>query len=491
MFYRARIPLLTALVVLVVTAVAVSMVRGKISAAVETQIRANVARAQAAFPSLDLLRGIDLVNETNGLAHEPEFGDVFTKGATDAIRQAAFVALQARQARLETKERKADLMAVLGPTGKVVSRDLNINALYDEDWKAKYPAVAKALGGAAVKDVWDFDGRMTQVALAPIRSKTTGQIAGVLVMGYAATSKDATSDRERVGAEVAYFLDGKVHASSMRKAGGESAKEKALAGQLFEGRKLADPAMAGEMTKPFEVTIDGERYLGAAGPLNGNATKTKSGFVVLASISAAEEPFANVVTWVLLVGLFGALLSVVAAVLSAMRFLGPLDSVERGVADVINGARDITFESPSPDFEGLANGLNVMMARLLGRPDPTDDDIPPEASESASSSAGTPAPSRGNEMAVDPVVTGQHTSPENAALAIEPEDQYLRRIFQEYVDARTKSGEGVDASLTYESFVQKLRGNEAQLKKKYNSKAVRFKVVVKNGQTTLKPVPIN
>lgn len=482
MFYRARIPLLTALLVLVVTGVSVSMVRSKISTTVEKQQRAIVERALKAFPTLDLLRGIDLTSEANRLAHEDEFGEIFSKGTVDATRQAAFVALQARNARLETQGRKADLLAVLGANGKVVSRDLNINALYDEDWKAKYPAVSKALAGAAIKDVWEFDGRMSQVALAPIRNKAL-QIVGVLVMARATSGNDATNDRDSLGAEVAYFLNGKVHGSSMRKGGGESAKEKALATQLFEG-KLAEPALAGNLTKPFEVVMDGERFLAAAGPLAGNSTKSASGFVVLSSLSAAEEPYAYLSTWVLLVGLFGALMAVVAAVLSAVRFLSPLDEIERGVADVINGNQNHTFESTSPDFEGLANGLNVMMARLLGRPDPSDDDIPPE-------DGGAPAPSRNNDMQVDPVVTGQHTSPENAALAIEPEEQYLRRIFQEYVDARTKSGEGVDASLTYESFVQKLRGNEAQLKKKYNAKAVRFKVVVKNNQTTLKPVPIN
>ena len=481
MFYRARIPLLTVVVVLVVTAVAVSMVRSKISSTVERQTRANVERALKAFPSLELLRGIDLTSEVNQLAHEEEFGEIFAKPSVAATRQAAFVALQARNARLESQGRKADLLAVLGVQGKVVSRDLNINALYEEDWKAKHPTVTKALGGMTLKDVWDFDGRMTQIAMAPIRSRQQ-EVVGVLVMGRATSGKDASNDGDSLGSEVAYFLDGKVQASSMRKGGGESAKEKALATQLFEGKKLADPALAGNLTRPFEVVVDGERYLAAAGPLAGNTTKSQSGFVVLSSISAAEEPYANLATWVLLVGLFGALMAVVAAVLSSLRFLGPLDQVERGVADVINGSRDITFESPSPDFEGLANGLNVMMARLLGRPDPSDDDIPEEQGDGGGRVA---------EFAVDSVVTGQHASPENTALAFEPEEQYLRRVFQEYVDARTQSGEGVDPALSYENFILKLRSNEAQLKKKYNSKAVRFKVVVKNNQTTLKPVPIN
>ena len=40
---------------------------------------------------------------------------------------------------------KADLVAVVGANGHVVSRDLNMNAMYDDDLKSKYPSVGTAL----------------------------------------------------------------------------------------------------------------------------------------------------------------------------------------------------------------------------------------------------------------------------------------------------------------------------------------------------------
>jgi len=165
-------------------------------------------------------------------------------------------------------------------------------------------------------------------------------------------------------------------------------------------------------------------------------------------------------------------------VLTALRFMGPLDHIETGVAEVINGNRDYSFESESPDFEGLANGLNVMIARLLGRPDPTDDDTGENERWSG-------------DVAVDDQVstTGPQASPENAQLAAEAEDAYLSRTWNEWVAARKQTGEGVEG-MTPEAFVAKLRQNEVNLKGKYNCRMVRFKVVVKNNQTTLKPVPI-
>lgn len=478
--YRARIPLAAAVVVLLTTIAVLFSVRTSISNATRSQIEKRVARAQATWPSLDLLRGIDLTNETAKLARDDEFGAIFDKKGSDEQRQAAFVAVSARNGRLEAEGRKADLVAVVGANGHVVSRDLNINAMYDDDWKAKYPSVGKALDGVANKDVWNFDGHLYRVGAAPIRSRA-GAVVGALVIGYNASANDAEADRDKLGTEVAYFLDGKIHASSFKKEGGESAEEKSLAGSLFDGPKLADGAAAGNLTPLSVVRIGVEDFVAAAGPLPGNLTKSRSGYVVLASLTAARAGLGGIEFLVIVLGLVGMLVAVGATVLTTMRFLNPLDRIETGVAEVINGNRDYAFDSPSKDFEGLANGLNVMLARLLGRPDPSDDELGQSDDGSGQS--------WGGELAVDASTTGPQTSPELAALAEEPEDAYLKRTFEEYVAARKSTNEGTEG-LTLDGFTQKLQQNEAVLKKKHGARMVRFKVVVKNGQTTLKPYPI-
>ena len=478
--FRARIGLAAAAVVAGLTIVVVLSVASSINNTVQQQATQNTERAQSAFPALDLLRGIELTNDTARMAREDEFADALAKGGDEA-RQAAFVAVSARNARLEQQGRKADLVAVVGANGRVICRDLNINALFDEDLKAKYPSVGKALDGVANKDLWMFDGHMYRVGAAPIRSRS-GQIAGALIIGYVASVKDAAADRDKLGTEVAYFLDGKVHASSVRRQGGESAEEKALASQLFEG-KLADPALAGDLGKPFHIKLSGEEYVGAVGPLPGNLTKSKAGFVVLTSITAAHAPFAGLQTWILLLGFASLLAGLGGVVLTSLRFIRPLDHIETGVAEVINGNRDYSFESESPDFEGLANGLNVMIARLLGRPDPTDEDSTGEPGQGDRWSGVMPVDDQAS-------TTGPQSSPENAQLAAEPEEVYVQRTWNEWLQARAQTGEGTEG-MTAESFAEKLKQNEAQLKSKYNCRMVRFKVVVKNNQTTLKPVPIN
>ncbi len=478
--YRARIPLAAAAIILLTTIAVLFSVRSTLAGASRSDVERRVERAQATWPSLDLLRGIDLTNETAKLARDEELGAIFDKKGSDEQRQAAFVAVSARNGRLEAEGHKADIVAVVGANGHVVARDLNINAMFDDDLKAKYPSVGKALDGVANKDVWSFDGHLYRVGAAPIRNKG-GVVVGALVVGYNASASDVQSDRDKLGTEVAYFLDGKIQASSFKKEGGESAEEKALAASLFDGPRLADGAVAGNMTPLATVRIGSEEFLAAAGPLPGNLTKSKSGYVVLSSLTAARANLGGIEFLVIALGIIALLVAVGAAVGTAMRFLQPLDRIETGVAEVINGNRDYSFDTPSKDFEGLANALNVMLARLLGRPDPSDDELGNGDGDSGSR--------WGGELSVDASTTGPQTSPELAALAEEAEETYLKRTFDEYVAARKQSGEGVEG-LTFDGFATKLKQNEAALKKKHGARMVRFKVVTKNGQVTLKPYPI-
>jgi hypothetical protein len=485
--FRARIGLAAAAVVAGLTIVVALAVSSSLGSAIQDQVRQTTERAQKALPALDRLRGLELTNDTARLARDNELpadaqlADALGKSSVDDLRKAVFLAVEARNDWLAAQNRRADLVAVVGSNGHVIARNLNPNAMYDDDLKARYPSIAKALDGVANKDLWMFDDHMYRVGAAPVRSRS-GQIAGALIVGYVASASDAAADREKLGVEVAYFLDGKVHASSFKKQGGESAEEKGLASQLFDGPKLADPALAGEMGKLQPVKIGGEEYLAAVGPLSGNLSKSKSGFVVLTSLTAARAPFSSQSMWVLLLGFVSLLAALGGVVLTALRFIRPLDHIDTGVAEVINGNRDYAFESESPDFEGLANGLNVMIARLTGRPDPRDDDT---SDEKWPGETGIGAGNLAIEEQAAPQV-----SPENAALATEAEEAYLSRLWEEWTAARNQTGEGAEG-MTPAAFVAKLRQSEASLKAKYNCRIVRFKVLIKDNQTTLKAVPIN
>jgi hypothetical protein len=78
--------------------------------------------------------------------------------------------------------------------------------------------------------------------------------------------------------------------------------------------------------------------------------------------------------------------------------------------------------------------------------------------------------------------------PDLAALAQEAEPDYYKRVYTEYTAARRAAGTPDEVS--FEGFIAKLRVNEGRLKAQFQCKAVRFRVVAKDGKVSLKPVPI-
>jgi hypothetical protein len=166
--------------------------------------------------------------------------------------------------------------------------------------------------------------------------------------------------------------------------------------------------------------------------------------------------------------------------LSHRRLLAQVDQIEQGVTDIINGNVDRTFRPVGLELDGLANGLNVMLARLLGRPEPGEEEFDEEGNpiiqgrvefDEGDGSAAPPAP-----------------DPELAALAQESEPDYYKRVYTEYLAARRAAGSPDEVS--FENFIAKLKVNEGKLKAQYQCRAVRFRVVMKDGKVTLKPVPI-
>jgi hypothetical protein len=63
-------------------------------------------------------------------------------------------------------------------------------------------------------------------------------------------------------------------------------------------------------------------------------------------------------------------------------------------------------------------------------------------------------------------------------------DQRMRRIYNEYVEARRKNNEG---DVKYEALVNSIERMMPDLQKKHAGKQIDFEVVVKDGRVGLKP----
>jgi hypothetical protein len=489
--HRMRIGLVAAAVLLVFTLGVHAVVTQNLKESVIHEVESDVSRAQRMHQSIARLESLDFANLVAGLAHRPAVVGIFEKTDETAKRQAAFEQCEGLNGYLQSGSRKADIVAVIDSAGKVVARDLNVNAMYGEDLRTKYPAVGAALKGEATKDVWTFSNRMTRVAVAPIATPE-GVIRGALLVGYVLNARDAQLKHDLLGTEVAYFHDGKVHTSSFIAEGiGDSAKEdgnrtQALNAVLFTlGDKPGQQAVQKQAaTELFHFLLDGHEYAAVAAPLFGNAFDKTSGVVLLNSISGEMDKVSGVGVKIIGFGVLAILVALGAAVMTALRFIKPLDTIELGVAEIINGNIDYTFKPVGPDFEGLSNSLNVMMARLLGRDEPNEDDVEEEADEAQRW--------RSEQMLVEEVSTPPaepSADPTVQALAQENEAMYFARVYAEYV-AALKSQSKPTAGITVQAFTTKLRLVEGGLKQKWKCRSVRFRVMVQGDQVTLKPVPI-
>ena len=169
--------------------------------------------------------------------------------------------------------------------------------------------------------------------------------------------------------------------------------------------------------------------------------------------------------------------------MTAQRFIKPLDKIELGVAEIINGNIDYQFRPVGPDFEGLSNGLNVMLARLLGREEPNEDEPEEEQDETSRWRSDQMQVEEGSGPTGRAGARGERAGPGERADLLRAHLQRVRRG----AASQGKPTKGI----TVQAFTAKLRLIEGGLKQKWKCRMVRFKVNAQGEQVTLKPIPIN
>lgn len=435
----------------------------------------DVERAAEAVPTRVRYHAYDLVAVAKHAANDSSFAKALE---SEAKRQEIYNAIQAYDGKLKTQRRKSDFFGVVDEQGKIIARDLNIQDMHGEE--LAYKAVKHALAGRATGDVWVMKNRLLRAAVAPIL--VGGVVKGAVVVGYDITDAEAKVEAKQFGAQVVYFSGGATRAASFPKAGAEvKAVNASILGDSGQGAKAV---AAGKTSAPFKVEINGKTYLGVAGPLPAPVTihggksdgagqkkmSAKGGFVVLASLTDRTAQV-RTTRWVLLgfMALFMLFVMLVMWIV-AKHFVDAQDNLELGVSEVISGNMDYTFDAQE-EFEGLANALNVMLARLLGRPEPGEEEDGDQS------------------WRPDVLTIGELSSPgaDDGALASEPEESYLAKLFEQYIEARKGAQLSVEG-LTLPVFSQKVKANEAMLRAKHECQLVRFKVSSAGGQVTLIPL---
>ena len=175
-----------------------------------------------------------------------------------------------------------------------------------------------------------------------------------------------------LGAQVAYFVGGRVYSSSFRSA----ALQSQLTEHLFKGPAKAAVSKALQVRRvsdPFEVRLGQKDYLAHTAPMPGEITSRDSGYVILSSLTDAMAPISGV-NQILWITLLACLFAAVIGFFLGGYFLKPVEQIEEAVLRVINGDTAHRVEIDSGELGGLAYRINQLIGTFLGESEEDEED---------------------------------------------------------------------------------------------------------------------
>jgi hypothetical protein len=497
---RSIIGGIVAIVIAALTATAYFVTTNRLEGDIRKDTEARVKRARGLLERTAQLEGLGVLKKAEALAAESHLlGALKADNPGDRVREAnrAFATFKSDQS-----DAQPDILALVNINGDILAEDGVSNPLAGE-WKnaqgqAVFPALQyltkKPYKRVIISEIWNYPGKgLMRVGVAPVidpealpTKDNPDAVLGMVVTAYSLTSAEARKQERLLGADVAYFDGSQIFATSFMRGSKdeEDTEMQSLLGKQLASSGLNKPGTFGA------VDLGGRDYLATSlqlarfpsKPLPPDYPAATAGAVVLMAPADQAGGVGVVRIFILLLGLGSLAIALFGMYMSNHRILNQVDHIELGVADIINGNLDRTIEPVGDELEGLANGLNVMLARLLGRPEPGEEEFDENGNPIVQGRV------EFEEADEDAPKTAPAPDPDLAALAQEPEPDYYKRVFTEYLDGRKAIGNPDEVS--FENFIAKLRVNEGKLKAQYNCKAVRFRVVVKDGKVTLKPVPI-
>lgn len=492
---RTVIAAVVAVVIAALTAIAFFITSKSFDQKIRTDAEAQLRRAYQVVGSLAQLESIDVANKAERLAGDRDFAAALTSNDTNRA-QIAFSKFTSNE---KEGDIKPDIIALVSAQGNIVAMS-DVPSVVPKQWKKEgdkvgdtiIPSLNVVLGSRTIiSDIWVDGNRMMKIGVAPIIDPNSAanvtdpdgvNILGAIVIAYAQTANQAQHDKQLLGTEIAYFDGNRVVATSFTRGGSEEDTGKASA--------LTELAKSGQITPKSgqtRVVVDGVPYLAAAVTMPrsiSNQRHIPKDYPAVAATAMLLSPIIDpantaggIKLFIILLGVGALGISLVGLYLSHRRLIAQVDQIELGVTDIINGNVDRTFRPVGLELDGLANGLNVMLARLLGRPEPGEEEFDEEGN-----------PIIPGRVEFEEGEEAPQTDPDLARLAQESEPDYYKRVFTEYVAARKSVGSPDDVS--FENFIAKLKVNEGKLKAQFQCRAVRFRVVTKDNKVSLKPVPI-
>ena len=477
--------------VLLVGLVSYGVVRSQIGSTLQARLHERIAKDGALFGRSWRLSDVEFLGYVQQQAAEREVRTVFHAVGEASRRQRAFEVAEAIADWFRDPARgrggtAPEFVAITDETGTVIARNKDINRMVGDrlaDWLPRMNDVlSKGVPATDVRQHPTEQKKLLQVAMAPVRNED-GAIVGSVVVAYDLSNALAKREADLLDRHVAFVSREGVFGSSLP---GE------LAGKLREqllskGKQALEAALANGRSTRWDTTLGDQHFVAVVAPL-GAGTTTPSGYVVMAN-ETEEMAVLSSTTTILALTLIGVIGVLVYGFLIGSAFLKPLEEIEEGVLQILNGRTDLRIDVKSAEFGGLAYRINQLVNMFTGVEEEDEEGrisrpvVPAVQAPAAPAPSSTPA--AGGAASAGPI-----DDPAIAAqLAAEPEDAYYERVYNEYVAAKRAVGEDV-SQITKDRFVQRLQGNARVLCKKHGCREVRFRVVRDGQVVSLQPVLI-
>lgn len=374
----------------------------------------------------------------------------------------------------------SDTFMVLDKDGTELARTMVAN--WKKNKYLNYQIVKNALDGVDGEDVWKIEGKIQFVDVTPI--KEGGNILGLMLMANALDEELVKQEQEIAFGEFAFFSADRVISSSI-----SSTKQGVLNNYVKQNAsKIATVLTSKNQYYKEKVNLDGEEFIALLAPIPTSDDNGLAGFMILRSETYWLKIFDGIRNFIMLITILFMILGVSISFLLIQKAYDAIDFILEGAHQIIIGNKEYQFVSDNEFLNQLGQTLNLMIAILLGKYIPEDEEEAAAMAMKGTLDGKKPELSKDNLLieTVDENASGQESQPEED---FNKDEDYYNALYEEFIQAKKNVGEDV-TQITRERMVAKLKRAEEKLLEKHGCVSVKFNVKVEGGKVALKPTPI-
>ncbi len=469
---RLKLMLGNVLAILVLGTLCFFVVRQQIQSALGERTDDYLQHRKALFERSWRLQGIELVKQVESITANSRFSGIFSAVSDSSRRQSAKQAADQISTRLENLREAhiaPDIVVVTDDAGKVIARDKDINRMHGLKMTPMLPDLAKVLEQAHARhDVWfnPAKKKLFQVAMVPLRI-TNGGVMGAVIVGFDLSDQIAKQEAELLEGEVVFLVDKKIYGASLP----TSVWPKV---QRVVTRNPADTV--------WDISLDNHAYSGIVGALmHAQQSSHRIDFAILHDHSLSQQ--------VMQAGYAVLIFMIIALIIVAIYnfmvgtiLIRPIERIEETILAVLNGDQSARVNLRDGAFGGLAYRVNQLINLLTGVSEGGNAEAEDwQGIAFASTKLEGKSQDASNDVD-DPALIAQ--------LQQESEDDYLKRIYREYTDAKKLIGEDV-SQLSFDFFTSQVKRLEQRAKEQHQFENVRMRVKQERNLVALVPVSIN